>query len=106
VTFLDYLQRDTRTARDLMAHQVITATEGATLPQLAELMMSHRVKGIPIMRDRAVSGIVSHSDLVAAMACVPAPVGECLRICCQRSSSDRPAVRSLVLQYRNRHDLW
>ncbi len=66
--FLDYLLQDTRPAADLMAHYVITADEQTTLPQIAELMTSHGVKRIPILRDGRVTGIVSRSDLVAAIA--------------------------------------
>jgi CBS domain-containing protein len=70
--FLDYMRLDTRTAVDVMTAHVHTATERATLPQLAEIMTQHGVKRIPILRDRQVVGIVSRSDLVAALARSPA----------------------------------
>ena len=73
--FLDYLRQDTRTAADIMARPVVTADEQATLPQLAELMMQHGVKRIPILRDGRVAGIVSRSDLVAAIARAPEMLG-------------------------------
>ena len=55
-----------------MARSVVTADADTTLPQLAELMVAHGVKRIPILRDRRVVGIVSRSDLVAALARAPA----------------------------------
>lgn len=70
--FLDYQRQDTRSAADLMARHVIIADEQTTVPQLAELMTSHGVKRIPILRDGRVTGIVSRSDLVAAIARAPA----------------------------------
>jgi len=70
--FLDYIRRDTRSAADIMAHQVVTAAATATLPELAELMVSRGVKRIPVIRDGRVVGIVSRSDLVAALARSPA----------------------------------
>ncbi len=70
--FLDYIRVDTRTATDVMVANVITADESATLPQLAELMMQHRIKRVPIMRNGRVAGIVSRGDLVAAIARAPA----------------------------------
>jgi CBS domain-containing protein len=70
--FQDYIRRDTRTAKDLMVRHVITAGEIATLPELAELMASHRVKHIPILRDGKVVGIVSRADLITALARTPA----------------------------------
>jgi CBS domain-containing protein len=70
--FLDYIRRDTRTARDVMARHVVTAGANATLPEMAELMVERRVKRIPILRDGKVVGVVSRSDVVAAIARAPA----------------------------------
>lgn len=69
--FLDYLRQDTRTAADVMVRHVITADERTTLPQLAELMISHGVKRLPVLRDGKVVGIVSRADLVTAIARSP-----------------------------------
>jgi len=70
--FLDYLRLDTRTAADVMVRHVVTAEEHATLPQLAELMLNHGVKRLPVLRDGKVVGIVSRADLVAAIVRSPA----------------------------------
>jgi CBS domain-containing protein len=70
--FLDYLRRDTRTAADVMVRHVITAEEHTPLPQLAELILSHAIKRLPVLRDGKVVGIVSRSDLVAAIVRTPA----------------------------------
>jgi CBS domain-containing protein len=70
--FLDYMRRDTRTAADVMARHVVAAEETATLPHLAELMVRHGVKRVPIVRGMKVVGIVSRSDIVAAIARAPA----------------------------------
>jgi CBS domain-containing protein len=70
--YLDYMRSDTRTAADLMTHHLTTAPESATLPQLAELMIAHGVKRIPILRNEHVVGVVSRTDLVAAIARSPA----------------------------------
>ncbi len=70
--YLDYLRGDTRSAGEIMARSVVTADPDATLPQLAELMVAHGVTRIPILRNRRVIGIVSRSDLVAAIARTPA----------------------------------
>ncbi len=66
--FLDYIGRDTRSAADVMVRHVIAAEEDMTLPQLAELMIKHGVKRLPVLRDGKVVGVVSRSDLVAAVA--------------------------------------
>ena len=70
--FLDYLRQDTRTAADIMVRHVITTDERTTLPQLAELMISHAIKRLPVLRDGNVVGIVSRADLIAAIARSPA----------------------------------
>jgi CBS-domain-containing membrane protein len=70
--FLDYLRQDTRTANDVMVRHVHTATETTTLPQLAELMLNHAIKRLPVLRDGKVVGIVSRADLVGAIARAPA----------------------------------
>lgn len=70
--FLDYLRQDTRSASEVMTKHVITVTEDATLPELAELMITHAIKRIPVLRDGTVIGVVSRSDLVRAISRSPA----------------------------------
>ena len=70
--FLDYIRRDHRTAAEIMARQVVTADERTTLPELAELMVRHAIRRIPIVRDGRVVGIVSRSDIIRALAHAPA----------------------------------
>ncbi|HEY0185600.1 MAG TPA: CBS domain-containing protein [Rhodopila sp.] len=70
--FLDYLRRDTRSAADVMVRPVITAEEHTPLAMLAELMLGHGIKRLPVLRDGKVVGIVSRADLVGAVARAPA----------------------------------
>jgi CBS domain-containing protein len=74
--FLDYVRRDQLHARDIMTSPVITATESATLSQLAELMTSHQIKRLPVLRDGRMVGIVSRADLVRALSRMPADTAE------------------------------
>lgn len=55
-----------------MARHVVAATERTTLPELAELMVKHAVRRIPILRDGRVVGIVSRADMIRALARAPA----------------------------------
>ncbi|HET6309161.1 MAG TPA: CBS domain-containing protein, partial [Rhodopila sp.] len=57
---------------DVMQRHVITAEEDTTLPQLAELMVAHAIKRLPVLRDGKVVGIVSRADLIVAIARSPA----------------------------------
>jgi CBS domain-containing protein len=70
--FLDHIRRDHRTAAEVMTRQVITADERTTLPELAELMVKHAVRRIPILRHNRLVGIVSRSDMIRALAAAPA----------------------------------
>ena len=64
----DYIQQDRRRARDLMTYPVITAGETATPGEIAELLLHHRIKRVPIVRDGKLVGIVSRGDLIGALA--------------------------------------
>jgi CBS domain-containing protein len=69
--FLDYVRVDTRRAKDLMVREVVSATEGTKLSEIADLMNKHRIKRVPILRDGKLVGIVSRGDIVRALACSP-----------------------------------
>ena len=70
--FLDYIRADGRSAAEVMVRDVRTAGEQTALPELAEMMIQHGVKRIPIVKDGRVVGIVARSDLVRAIADAPA----------------------------------
>jgi CBS domain-containing protein len=66
--FLEYLRDDHRKAGEVMVRHVIAAEEDMPIPVLADLMVKHGVKRMPVVRDGRVVGIISRSDLVAAIA--------------------------------------
>ena len=55
---------------DVMTRDVVTADENAPLREVAELMHKHGIKRVPILRDQAVVGIVSQTDLLQALVSV------------------------------------
>ena len=65
--FLEYISLDRHTASDLMSRNVITATETANVPEIADLLIKNRIKRVPILRDGRVTGIVSRADIVRAL---------------------------------------
>jgi CBS domain-containing protein len=69
--FIDYIRQDTRTAADVMVQHVISVEPDTTLPEIADLMVRHRIKRVPVLRDGRVVGVVSRSDLVAAISRAP-----------------------------------
>ena len=74
--FLDYVRLDRHQVSDLMTRPVITATETASVTELAELMVMHRIKRLPIVRDGKLVGIVSRADVIRAIAQSPEAVVE------------------------------
>jgi CBS domain-containing protein len=70
--FVDYLRQDRRRAADLMTKEVVTATEDTPVDRIADILQSHRVKRVPIVKDGKVMGVVSRADVIRAMARTPA----------------------------------
>ena len=66
--FLDYIRVDRHRVRDLMSQNVVTATETASLPEIADLLSRHRIKRVPVLRAGKLVGIVSRADIVRALA--------------------------------------
>jgi len=66
--FLQYLQSQDRSARDIMITPIVTIEENTELVDVAELLTTKRIKRVPVMRDGRMVGIVSRADLVRAFA--------------------------------------
>ena len=53
------------TATDIMTKDVITATSGTTVEELARLLISHKISGVPVVNDdKKIIGIVTENDLI------------------------------------------
>ncbi|HVY14115.1 MAG TPA: CBS domain-containing protein [Rhodopila sp.] len=77
-SFLDCIKVENRSVGDLMVSPVITASPETTVPQLADLLVKHHVKRLPIVKDGKLVGIVSRADLVQAFARTPDAIVEAL----------------------------
>lgn len=64
---------DERTARDIKTAPVICVDEDSDLADIARLLVTHRIKRAPVLRDNRIVGIVSRADLVRALAVEPPP---------------------------------
>ena len=51
-----------------MAPQVVTVTPGTTLAELADLLISQRIGGVPVVEDDTVVGVVSRSDFARVIS--------------------------------------
>lgn len=74
--FLEYVREDRRRAKDLMSTQVVSVAEQTSAREVADLMMMHRIKRVPVLRDGKVVGIVARADLVRAIAQTPDALSE------------------------------
>jgi CBS domain-containing protein len=55
-------------ARDVMETHVVTVTPDTTLAELADLLISKRVSGVPVVQHGAVVGVISRSDFARVVS--------------------------------------
>ena len=70
----DYTKSHGMHARDIMTKPVLTIAEDASLPEIAEMLESRRVKRLPVVRDGKMVGIVSRADLLRGLAAQQAQI--------------------------------
>jgi len=54
-------------AKDIMTKEVITVNKEDTLADVAELMISKRISGFPVLEDNEIIGIITANDLFMVM---------------------------------------
>lgn len=54
-------------AKDIMTKEVITVKKEDTLADVAELMISKRISGFPVLEDNEIIGIITANDLFLVM---------------------------------------
>jgi CBS domain-containing protein len=58
--------------KDVMTEPVITIGEETPLQQVAQIMLEHRIGGVPVINESGeLTGIVTESDFTAKEKCVP-----------------------------------
>ena len=50
-----------------MSAPVVTVAEDTELGEIARLLITHRIKRVPVVRDDRVTGIVARSDLLRVL---------------------------------------
>ena len=66
--FLATLKDPGQKVRDLMSSPVVSVSEDTEAKEIAKLLIEHRIKRVPVVRDGKMVGIVSRADLVRALA--------------------------------------
>jgi CBS domain-containing protein len=64
---IDYVRTHSRRVGDLMTANVCTVTEDDPLSAAVRLMEGRRIRRVPVVRGKKLVGIVSRSDLIAAL---------------------------------------
>ena len=64
----EYVHTHTRKIADVMTTEPITVNEDTPIEQVVHLMEKHRIKRLPVVRDRQLVGIVSRANLLHALA--------------------------------------
>jgi len=64
----DYIKSHGVEAQDVMSRFVVSVAEDADLSEVAEILDTHRIRQVPVMRDGKLAGMISRTDLVRALA--------------------------------------
>ena len=64
----EYVRSHGTIASDIMTRDVVTATRGTSLADVADLMEQNRIKRVPVVEGGRLVGIVSRSNLLRAFA--------------------------------------
>lgn len=62
-----FIKSHSKFARDVMTKDVLVAEEDATLEEIADQLERNRIKRLPIVRGKALVGIVSRANLIQAI---------------------------------------
>ena len=65
--FLAEIGLNQRHVREIMSTAIVSADEEASLAELADLMLKHGIKRVPILRDGVLVGMVSRAELIRAV---------------------------------------
>jgi CBS domain-containing protein len=63
----EYVHTSGRKVREVMTPSVYNVSEDSSLEQVALLMERHRIKRLPVMRGKAVVGIITRANLMRAL---------------------------------------
>ena len=68
VSEADIVGKKGKNAKAIMSKKVITVDQDASVEEIAQLMLTHAIKRLPVMDGSKLIGIVSRADIVNAIA--------------------------------------
>jgi CBS domain-containing protein len=64
----DILTKRGKRVSSLMSKQIISVAEDASVEEIANLMIAHKINRVPVLRGEKLIGIVTRADIVRAIA--------------------------------------
>jgi CBS domain-containing protein len=92
----EYVHSHGVTAGEVMTPRVMSVTETTPLEEIAELLESHGIKRVPVLRDGQLVGIVTRADMIRCLGCG-------LRDPARQSDA---LIRAGLLEELSRHATW
>ena len=68
VSEADIFAKKGKDAKAIMSKKIISVRQDTSLEEIAQLMMTHAIKRLPVMDGGKIIGIVSRADIVSAIA--------------------------------------
>jgi CBS domain-containing protein len=68
VSEADIVAKKGKDVRAIMTKKIVSVKEETPVEEIAQLMTTHKIKRLPVMRGDKVVGIVSRADIVSAIA--------------------------------------
>ena len=68
VSEADIVGKKGKDVKAIMSKKIISVDEDTSVEKIAQLMTTHNIKRVPVMRGEEVVGIVSRADIVSAIA--------------------------------------
>jgi CBS domain-containing protein len=68
VSEADIVGKKGKDVKAIMSKTIISVNEETPVEKIAQLMTTHKIKRLPVMRENKVVGIISRADIVSAIA--------------------------------------
>ena len=68
VSATDIVAKSAKQVKAIMSRKVISVTEDTPVEEIANLLTTHKINRVPVLRGKKLSGIVSRADIVRAIA--------------------------------------
>ncbi len=68
VSATDIVAKSGKQVKAIMSQKVISITEETPVEEIANLLTTHKINRVPVLRGKKLSGIVSQADIVRAIA--------------------------------------